>query len=54
LEQVRRDTYDADFGQSSWVTRREYRRFFHHHVLDRGRLLGFQADSGFSTSLPIV
>src|SRR5262249_5722497 len=29
LEQVRRDTYGEDFGQSSWVTGDEYRRFFH-------------------------
>ena len=28
LEQVRRDTYGEDFGQSSWVTGDEYRRFF--------------------------
>ena len=28
LEQVRRDTYGEDFGQSSWVTADEYRRFF--------------------------
>src|SRR5262249_36743373 len=28
LEQVRRDTYGEDFGQSSWVTGPEYRRFF--------------------------
>ena len=26
LEQVRRDTYGDDFGQSSWVTADEYRR----------------------------
>src|SRR5262245_41170681 len=43
LEQVRRDTYGEDFGQSSWVTGREYRRFFRllglaaaDHVLDVG------------------
>src|SRR5262245_66561710 len=43
LEQVRRDTYDEDFGQSSWVTGQEYRRFFRllgltaaDHVLDIG------------------
>jgi len=43
LEQVRRDTYGEDFGQSSWVTADEYRRFFRlvdlgppHHVLDVG------------------
>lgn len=43
LGQVRRDTYDEDFGQSSWVTGREYRRFFRllglaapDHVLDVG------------------
>lgn len=28
LQQVRRDTYGEDFGQSSWVTGDEYRRFF--------------------------
>jgi SAM-dependent methyltransferase len=43
LEQVRRETYGEDFGQSSWVTGREYRRFFGllelataEHVLDVG------------------
>jgi hypothetical protein len=43
LEQVRRDTYGEDFGQSSWVTAEEYRRFFRllnltaaDHVLDVG------------------
>lgn len=43
LAQVRRDTYGEDFGQSSWVTGPEYRRFFHlmglaaaDHVLDVG------------------
>jgi cyclopropane fatty-acyl-phospholipid synthase-like methyltransferase len=43
LEQVRRDTYGHDFGQSSWVTADEYRRFFRlldlrpdDHVLDIG------------------
>src|SRR5215211_4775203 len=43
LEQVRRDTYGEDFGQSSWVTADEYRRFFQllglgptDHVLDVG------------------
>jgi SAM-dependent methyltransferase len=43
LEQVRRETYGEDFGQSSWVTADEYRRFFRllelkaaHHVLDVG------------------
>ena len=35
LEQVRRETYGEDFGQSSWVTGQEYRRFF--------RLLGLKA-----------
>lgn len=35
--QVRRDTYGEDFGQSSWVTGQEYRRFF--------RLLGLTATS---------
>jgi SAM-dependent methyltransferase len=35
LEQVRRETYGEDFGQSSWVTGQEYRRFF--------RLLGLRA-----------
>jgi SAM-dependent methyltransferase len=42
-EQVRRETYGEDFGQSSWVTGHEYRRFFHllgltaaDHVLDVG------------------
>ena len=34
LEQVRRDTYGQDFGQSSWVTADEYRRFF--RLLDLG------------------
>jgi cyclopropane fatty-acyl-phospholipid synthase-like methyltransferase len=28
LEQVRGETYGEDFGQSSWVTADEYRRFF--------------------------
>ena len=43
LVQVRRDTYGEDFGQSSWVTGPEYRRFFQllglataDHVLDVG------------------
>jgi SAM-dependent methyltransferase len=43
LEQVRRDTYGLDFGQSSWMTADEYRRFFRllglcptDHVLDVG------------------
>ena len=43
LEQVRRETYGEDFGQSSWVTGLEYRRFFRllelratDHVLDVG------------------
>ena len=43
LAQVRRDTYGEDFGQSSWVTGPEYRRFFRllglaaaDHVLDVG------------------
>jgi SAM-dependent methyltransferase len=43
LGQVRRETYDEDFGQSSWVTGQEYRRFFRllelahtEHVLDVG------------------
>src|SRR5262245_53375766 len=43
LEQVRRETYGEDFGQSSWVTGPEYRRFFQllelrtsDHVLDVG------------------
>jgi SAM-dependent methyltransferase len=43
LEQVRRETYGEDFGQSSWVTGQEYRRFFRllgltatDHVLDLG------------------
>jgi cyclopropane fatty-acyl-phospholipid synthase-like methyltransferase len=43
LAQVRRDTYGDDFGQSSWVTGHEYRRFFEllelaaaDHVLDVG------------------
>ena len=43
LEQVRRDTYGEDFGQSSWVTADEYRRFFRllglsstDHILDVG------------------
>src|SRR5262245_21958554 len=43
LEQVRRETYGEDFGQSSWVTDQEYRRFFRllemdaaDHVLDVG------------------
>ncbi|WP_165231245.1 SAM-dependent methyltransferase [Aquisphaera insulae] len=43
LTQVRRDTYGEDFGQSSWVTGIEYRRFFQllklaaaDHVLDVG------------------
>jgi 2-polyprenyl-3-methyl-5-hydroxy-6-metoxy-1,4-benzoquinol methylase len=43
LEQVRRETYREDFGQSSWITGLEYRRFFlllalkaTDHVLDVG------------------
>jgi SAM-dependent methyltransferase len=43
LGQVRRDTYGEDFGQSSWVTGPEYRRFCRllglaaaEHVLDVG------------------
>jgi cyclopropane fatty-acyl-phospholipid synthase-like methyltransferase len=43
LGQIRRETYDEDFGQSSWVTGQEYRRFFRllklaasDHVLDVG------------------
>ena len=28
LAQVRRETYGEDFGQSSWITGSEYRRFF--------------------------
>ena len=43
LEQVRRETYGEDFGQSSWLTGAEYRRFFRllqlratDHVLDVG------------------
>jgi len=43
LGQVRRETYGEDFGQSSWVTGDEYRRFFRllglnaaDHVLDLG------------------
>src|SRR5262249_27653414 len=43
LQQVRRETYGEDFGQSSWVTADEYRRFFQllnlvptDHVLDVG------------------
>lgn len=43
LAQVRRETYGEDFGQSSWVTGAEYRRFFGllnlkatDHVLDVG------------------
>jgi SAM-dependent methyltransferase len=43
LEQVRHETYGEDFGQSSWVTGAEYRRFFRllelkagDHVLDVG------------------
>jgi SAM-dependent methyltransferase len=43
LGQVRRETYGEDFGQSSWVTGPEYRRFFRllgltaaDHVLDLG------------------
>jgi cyclopropane fatty-acyl-phospholipid synthase-like methyltransferase len=43
LEQVRRETYGEDFGQSSWVTGEEYRRFFRllgltagDHILDVG------------------
>src|SRR4051794_34547226 len=41
--EVRRATYGIDFGQSSWVTAEEYRRFFKclelrpaDHVLDVG------------------
>lgn len=43
LQQVRRETYGEDLGQSSWVTSQEYRRFFDllelastDHVLDVG------------------
>jgi SAM-dependent methyltransferase len=43
IEQVRRETYGEDFGQSSWVTADEYRRFFRmlglssaDHLLDVG------------------
>src|SRR5580698_8981010 len=43
VEQVRRETYGQDFGQSSWVTADEYWRFFRllrldasDHVLDVG------------------
>lgn len=43
MEGVRRETYGEDFGQSSWVTAEEYRRFFEmlalragEHVLDVG------------------
>ena len=43
LQQVRRETYGEDFGQSSWVTGAEYRRFCRllqlratDHVLDVG------------------
>jgi SAM-dependent methyltransferase len=43
VEEVRRETYGEDFGQSSWVTGDEYRRFFRllelqatDHVLDVG------------------
>jgi SAM-dependent methyltransferase len=43
IEEVRRETYGEDFGQSSWVTGDEYRRFFRaldlragEHVLDVG------------------
>jgi cyclopropane fatty-acyl-phospholipid synthase-like methyltransferase len=43
IEQVRRETYGEDFGQSSWVSGDEYRRFFQRlglcaadHVLDVG------------------
>jgi ubiquinone/menaquinone biosynthesis C-methylase UbiE len=43
LQQVRRETYGEDFGQSSWITADEYRRFFQllnlvpsDHVLDVG------------------
>src|SRR4051794_8053614 len=43
LQQVRRETYGEDFGQSSWVTADEYRRFVRlvdlrptDHVLDVG------------------
>jgi SAM-dependent methyltransferase len=28
VEEVRKETYGEDFGQSSWVTAEEYRRFF--------------------------
>jgi cyclopropane fatty-acyl-phospholipid synthase-like methyltransferase len=43
IEEVRQETYGEDFGQSSWVTGDEYRRFFKlmglrpgEHVLDVG------------------
>src|ERR1700691_2267697 len=43
VEEVRKETYGEDFGQSSWVTGDEYRRFFQmlklqpgEHVLDVG------------------
>ena len=43
IEEVRKETYGEDFGQSGWVTGDEYRRFFQllglragEHVLDVG------------------
>src|ERR1700679_3254017 len=51
IEQVRRETYGEDFGQSSWVTGDEYRRFF--------RLLGLNSadqvlDTGGGSGGPAV
>jgi cyclopropane fatty-acyl-phospholipid synthase-like methyltransferase len=50
VEEVRKETYGEDFGQSSWVTAEEYRRFFKlmhlrpgEHVLDVGCGAGMPA-----------
>jgi SAM-dependent methyltransferase len=47
IEEVRRETYGEDFGQSSWVTGDEYRRFFRALDLRAGqRVLDVGCGSG--------